>query len=99
MTSCQLDQILCLEGPGKTCPVHLTAASDVCHAVCAEQGALSVPLTKACVQRYESSKDALFLLPAIPGMQRPAALQVYIVAISFRFTHPNPNPYQTIKKP
>ena len=42
-----------------------------------EQGALSGPLTQACVERYESSKDAQFLLPAIPGMQRAAVLQIF----------------------
>lgn len=44
----------------------------------AEQGALSGALTQACVERYDSSKDAHFLLPAIPGMQRPAVLQVHL---------------------
>ena len=42
-----------------------------------EQGPLSSALTSACVERYESSKDAHFLLPAIPGMQRPAVLQIF----------------------
>ena len=42
----------------------------------AEQGALSEALTQSCVERYERTKDARFLLPAIPGMQRPAVLQV-----------------------
>ena len=42
----------------------------------AEQGPLSGQLTQACVAKFESSKDALFLVPAIPGMQRPQVLQV-----------------------
>ena len=42
----------------------------------AEQGALSGALTQSCVERYEHTKDARFLLPAIPGMQRPAVLKV-----------------------
>lgn len=42
----------------------------------AEQGPLSGQLTQACVAKFESSKDALFLVPAIPGMQRAQVLQV-----------------------
>ncbi|KAA6422560.1 MAG: hypothetical protein FRX49_07421, partial [Trebouxia sp. A1-2] len=43
----------------------------------AEQGPLSGQLTQACVAKFESSKDALFLVPAIPGMQRAQVLQVF----------------------
>ena len=46
------------------------------HTVCAEQGPLSAALTKACVDRFDRGKDAQFLLPAIPGMQKPHVLQV-----------------------
>ena len=48
------------------------------HVLCgvAEQQPLSDALTKACLQRFEVSQDARFLIPAIPGMQRPAVLQV-----------------------
>ena len=46
----------------------------------AEQGALSAALTESCVERFQRSKDARFLLPAIPGMQRPAVLQVCLPA-------------------
>ncbi len=42
----------------------------------AEQGPLSGQLTQACVAKFEGSKDALFLVPAIPGMQRAQVLQV-----------------------
>ncbi|DBA78475.1 TPA: hypothetical protein ACH3X2_007965 [Trebouxia sp. C0005] len=45
--------------------------------VLTEQGPLSGQLTQACVAKFESSKDALFLVPAIPGMQRAQVLQVF----------------------
>lgn len=45
--------------------------------VLTEQGPLSAQLTQACVAKFEGSKDALFLVPAIPGMQRPRVLQVF----------------------
>ena len=44
----------------------------------AQQQPLSDALTKACFERFQASQDANFLVPALPGMQRPAVLMVSV---------------------